>query len=318
LFIGALVLVLAGGADLVGPALLWFAAWQCQETLRRVLFSELRHRAALLGDAISYLGQAAGVAFLALNGALTLPRAMVVLALTSAAAAFVQYIQVNSPWRGPQRLRQTANAFWAIGRWSLASSIATALRVNGLMWLIALVASRSDVAQFQATLNVVSVVNPVLMGLCNIIPQTAARASNQGLSKAWRVTLQYASLGFLPILFYYAFAFTMPGLVLRTFYGGESPYLAISAGVQIMSMAYILNYICEMVCSYLHGVNTPKTALYINLTSNVALAALAIPLVILAGFSGACVALAAANGFRLLLSLDSLRRLIVRSGARPA
>jgi O-antigen/teichoic acid export membrane protein len=302
--------------DLIAPVLVWFVAWQLQEALRRMLFSEFRHRAAVIGDAVSYLGQVVIVALLAAFEMLTLPKVVMALAGTSALAALIQYGQVNAPWQWPSNLPATVTAFWLSGRWSLANSIATALRGNGLIWLIALVSSASQVAEFQAALNVTNVVNPILLGLCNIIPQTAARASGKGAACAWRATREYASLGFLPTVAYCAFVMATPETVLKLLYGTNSHYLNVGLGVKILAVVFVLNYVSEMICSFLHGINSPRVALNINLLGNLTVVIFAIPLVITSGWVGVCVALAISNAMRLLLSCIALRRMIFDADAR--
>jgi O-antigen/teichoic acid export membrane protein len=312
LIVASAALVVFGHPALIVPALFWFLAWQLQETSRRVLFAEFRHRAAVFGDSINYLGSAGAIALLAHAEMLTLPRAMFVLAAASGIAALLQYFQIAARWHRPNNLRLLANEYWAIGRWSLGGGVAVALRLNGLFWLILLVTSRSDVAQFQAAGNVANVVNPILFGLCNIIPQTAARASDEGAYKAWRVTMQYASLGLVPIAVYQAFVIGNPDLALRILYGTNSVYVGAAFGVQILASAFLLNYACEMICGYMYGINEGRTALVINIAGNLFLALLAIPLVMIFGWVGGCLALVGANAARLVLSAFFLRALVSR------
>src|SRR5262249_81498 len=70
-------------------------AWQAQETLRRALMAHLQHQAAILGDAVSYLGQAGICMLLAQQHLLTLPLAFEVMALTSALAFLIQAYQLR-------------------------------------------------------------------------------------------------------------------------------------------------------------------------------------------------------------------------------
>ncbi|MBN8965369.1 MAG: hypothetical protein J0H89_08315, partial [Rhizobiales bacterium] len=47
-------LLIFGEGDLIPSVLIWCALWQVQESLRRVLFAEFRHRAAVVGDVATY------------------------------------------------------------------------------------------------------------------------------------------------------------------------------------------------------------------------------------------------------------------------
>jgi O-antigen/teichoic acid export membrane protein len=303
---------------LVLPVLAWFVAWQAQESLRRILFSEFRHRAAVIGDAASYLGQAAAVSALALGGALTLPNVFLALAVASALGAFIQLFQIGTMIGRSSSVTRIAKDYWSIGRWSLACNLATALRYNALIWLVGLAAGRVQVAEFQAAINVVHVINPVLVGLCNLIPQTAAHASRGGVANAWQATRHYASLGLLPSAAYLAFVMVSPETMLQLFYGDGSQYLDAARYVQILGAAFALNYISEMVCSFLHGINAPRTALHINLVGTGVTILAFFPLVAAFGWIGAAMTLALANGIRLLFSFLVLKRLVLDADVRPA
>lgn len=313
----AIGLLLFREGGLVVPIVSWFIAWQLQETFRRVLFSDFRHRAAVIGDGVSYLGQALGVILLATSGAMTLTGVFFILAGTSALGGAIQFVQIKRGWHWPKKLIATAKDYWSIGSWSLASSLTTAVRVNGLIWLIGVAATRVEVAQFQAALNVINVVNPIMVGLCNIIPQTAAQASDAGVAGAWRASRYYAWIGFLPTLLYYAFILTSPETMLTVFYGSHSPYTSAEAAVQVLGAAFILNYMSEMFCSFLHGISLPRVALNINLLGLIAIVLVFILLFPAAGWMAAAFALVVANAMRLFLSLITLKRLISNADVRP-
>jgi O-antigen/teichoic acid export membrane protein len=311
----AIGLPLFGEGELVVPIVAWFIAWQLQETFRRVLFSDFRHRAAVIGDGVSYLGQALGVVLLAVFGTVTLTKVFFILAATSALGGCIQFVQIYRGWRRPEKLVATAKDYWSIGRWSLASSLTTAFRVNALIWLIGIAATRVQVADFQAALNVVNVVNPIMVGLCNIIPQTAAQASAGGVAGAWRASRYYAWIGFLPTLLYYAFIMGSPETMLTVFYGSHSKYASADVAVQILGVAFILNYVSEMFCSFLHGISLPRIALNINLIGSVAVVLVFVLLFPMTGWMAAAVALAVANAMRLFLSLSTLKRLVSNANA---
>jgi len=311
-------LMIFGGADLILPVLTWFTLWQVQESLRRVLFAEFRHRAAVVGDVATYFGQAVAVLLLTLAGMLTVQAVFFAFAAACALGACIQFVQVNAALRRPEAVGRTVRDYWSIGRWSLASSLVTALRFNALIWMIGLAAGRSHVADFQAAINVVNVISPVMVGLCNLIPQTAAHASADGVGTAWRAVRHYASLGFLPTIAYYAFVVASPQTMLWLLYGSSSRYLESAAVVQILGAAWALNYVSEMACSFLHGINSPRTALKINLAGMMIMVLAFFPLAAAFGVVGAAISLAIANGIRLLLSFLILKRLVLDADAHPA
>jgi O-antigen/teichoic acid export membrane protein len=283
-------------------------AWQVQEAMRRFLFAEFRYRSAVLGDALSYLGQAVGVAVLAWSGALTLPAVFIVLGSTSLLGALVQCAQVGVSFRVPEDLVRRARDHWTLGSWSLAGSVVSALRFQLPFWLLALVSGRTELATLQAMLNVINVMNPVLIGICNLVPPTAARAFDGSWSSAWSATRPYVILGFVPTAAYAFFVFAAPEHVLRLLYGAESPYTGEGLAVRVLAISLVLNYVGEMVCSFLHGVGAPQMAWLMNLASLVAVFFAFIAFYPWLGWLAAILAIALGQGIRLLVSYAIVKR----------
>jgi len=299
-----------GEGKLIVSVLSWFLLWQVQEYLRRVLFAEFRHQVAILGDAISYLGQGAIVVLLMAANAITLPRVFLAMAATSAVAALIQFVQIKVRLRRPESLIRTSAAFWKIGGWSLVSSVVITLRTYGLFWFVAVMLGRASAAEFQAALNVVNLANPIMLGLCNIIPQTVAHQFEENRSGAWRSAAQYATLGFVPTILYYGVVVVAPNSILTLFYGAQSHYDTIGRPLAVLAVAFALNYVTEIICSFLHGINSAREALKINLVGSVLTLALAVPLTNIMGWIGVCVALLVANAVRLAMSRISLRNAV--------
>ena len=263
----ALSLAVFGESRLIPGVVFWFAAWQFQEALRRLLFAEFRYSAAIPGDAISYLGQAAGVGLLVAAGKLSLPAVFMVLGATSLLGAAVQMLQVGIPRAMPRHLLVRASEDWKLGFWSLIGSAVAALRVQVLFWLVGITSGRADLAALQAVVNVVNVVNPIVTGVCNIVPQTAARAARDGTASAWKATRAYVVFGLAPTAAYAVVAAAAPDSLMRIVYGAGSPYLADGMAVRIMAIGLVLNYGAEMVCAFLHGLGAPRLAWLMNLVS---------------------------------------------------
>jgi O-antigen/teichoic acid export membrane protein len=305
-----------GHSELVLPVLAWFWSWQLQEAFRRTLFAEFRHGVAVIGDSMTYLGQSMVVILLPFFNALTLVNVFWAMAITSALGAAIHILQVKPIWRRSADLVAVIKDYWTIGGWSLASSVTNAMRFNALVWMIAAATSRVEVAEFQAALNVANLANPILFGLCNLIPQTAA-ASNSGVAGAWRATRHYAAFGFPPIAIYYAFLIVSPGPMLWLFYGSGSGYLQVGMAVQILGAAYIFNYASEMICSFLHGINSARNVLTINLLG-IAIAIVTFLFVFPSvGWMAAAVAIAVSNCVRLIVAFTSLKRLVSDADVRP-
>jgi O-antigen/teichoic acid export membrane protein len=97
-------------------------AWQLQEFIRRVLYTEGRMRDAFLNDVISYGGQTLIVAVLFYQKQITGAGALWALAITSAAACSLGVYQIRtSLYRGITRQAIMAN--WHFGKWLLGSEL---------------------------------------------------------------------------------------------------------------------------------------------------------------------------------------------------
>jgi O-antigen/teichoic acid export membrane protein len=315
-----------GRSDLTAPVLACFLAWQMQEATRRGLLTSFRHRAAIVGDALTYLGRVAvALALLPLH-LLTLAGALYAIAATSVVAALVQAAQLGLRRGGRLRLRETVADYWSIGGWwSLGNGLLVQVRNIGLPWVLAAGAGAAAIAGFQAAANIVNLANPLVIGLCNIIPQAASRAHAGGSAQAWRVARGYALLPLPLLLGFAAVVLVVPDLALRVLYGAQSQYAGLALPVRLLMAGGLAAYAAEMVISYLHGVCAPRLAFHVNLVGALATAALAWPM-LAGGVTGAAVATLVVNLVRLAVARAMLARAIAedtgavarRAPPRPA
>lgn len=309
LLIGA-VLIAMGRTDLVLPLLTFFVVGQMQEALRRGLFAEFRHRDALIGDVIGYLGQVALVLALLQRSPATLADVFNAMSLAMAAALIVSYRLVGPDFRELGALRTMIADFWSLGSWSLANNLTGVLRLQIFFWGLAALHGAAATASYQAALNIINLANPILIGLCNVIPQTAARRFQDGYGVAWQAARPYAVAGALPILLCYGILLVVPEFVLGVIYGPDSAYADLALPIRILAVAALLAYSADMVCSYMHGVDAARLALLINLLGTIAAAALFLPLAVSHAVVGCCIALAVASLVRLVASQWILSRMI--------
>jgi len=299
----AVGLTVFGRAELVAPALAAFVFWQLQETMRRGLLAEFRHSAAAIGDAVCYLGQVGAVAALAFSGRLTLADALAAMAAAAGLGAAIQALLLGLSFRRVADPGRTLAEFWRTGSWSLANNIVSLLRIQIFPWALAAAGGAAAAASFQAALNVVNLANPIILGLCNVIPQTAAHAQQSGgNAEAWRAARVYMLIGVPPTFGFYLVSLMAPALILSLFYGSASPYVALTLAVQILVFAWAAGYMADMTCSYLHGVDAARLALLINSLGAVSAMLLAVPLTRMYGLTGGCLSLVGANLVRLAAS----------------
>jgi O-antigen/teichoic acid export membrane protein len=312
-------LLLFGRSDLILPALSCFLLWQLQEGMRRGLLAEFRHRVASIGDAVSYLGQVAVILWLATWATLDLTNALYALAITSGLAAALQCWQLRIRFSTTLALRRTMTEFWAVGGfWALGNGLLSSLRYQMLSWALTIGAGPAAAANLQAALNIVNLSNPLIMGLCNIIPQAAAQASTGGMMAAWRATKRYLVLAVPPLLAFASVVLIAPEQILQLVYGSGSVYLGLSLPVRLLIIAALAGYSTDLVVSFLHGFRAVPFAFAINAIGALTTAALALALIKPFGLTGSCLALIGANAARLVATHVVLTRIAANEDRQPA
>jgi O-antigen/teichoic acid export membrane protein len=299
------------------PACLCYLCWQAQETSRRCLLADFRYRAAVAGDGLAYVGQALLIALLAWLDAITLPAALYMMSATFAAGALVHASRLRYGWPHLAEARRLAIDYFPIGKWSLVSYQLVLLRFQIFPWILAALAGTAATASLQAGLNIANIMNPIIFGIGNAIPQIAAQERRSGgVIGAARSARGYVLFGLGPILLICAAVVLMPDLLLRTVYGASSPYLTVATGLQLLAVAGVLDYIAEMISKTLLGVQAGRLAFAVNVGAVGAAAVLAFALIGPLGVLGACLALLIANLVRATGAVIAIAWLIADEKSR--
>jgi O-antigen/teichoic acid export membrane protein len=303
--------------NIASPACLCYLCWQAQETSRRCLLADFRYRAAVAGDGIAYVGQALLIAPLAWLDAITLPAALYMMSATFAIGALVHASKLRYAWPDLTETRLLAREYLSVGKWSLITYQLVVVRTQLFPWLLAATVGSAATASLQAGLNIANMMNPIIFGIGNAIPQVAAHTHRTGgVIGASRVAYGYVLFGLAPILLICAAAVLMPDLLLRTVYGPSSPYLAAAMSLQLLAVAGVLDYIAEMISKTLLGVQAGRLASVVNVVSLVVAAVLAFTLIGTLGILGACLALLIANLVRATGAVIAIAWLIADEKSR--
>src|SRR6185295_1697139 len=291
---------LLGAWDILLPAGFGYLSWQVQETMRRCLLADFRYRAALSGDAASYLGQAVLIGVLVCMDSLTLASALYTISATFLAGALVHASKLQFARPNVATARILLRAYVCLGKWSLINYELVLLRVQLFAWTLAVAAGAATTASFQAALNIANLMNPVILGIGNAIPQAAAQAYlSGGVSAATRVARGYILFGLPAILTICMTGLMAPEFLLRVLYGAASPYLDLSLSVQLLVVAGAFEYVAEMISKTLLGVERGRLAFKVNVLG-VTAAIFALPLILPLGVVGACLGLAIAYLVRMM------------------
>jgi O-antigen/teichoic acid export membrane protein len=286
------------GWHLVPFVIAALAFWQLQETTRRSLMARLEHRRAILGDAVSYLGQAACVWFVLHHGSITIEMAFTIIAVTSAAAMLIQGLQLKLqvPSDSPpvHSLKHQARHHISLGQWILLLNALDLLSIPTVTWIIRYFHGPSVVALYAAALWVLKASNPLQASVANLITPVVAKLKaeahargDDGLGQARMAALKYSAQGALLLFPFFGFLIAFPTVALRIFYRGGSPYLALGTPVRIFAIAYGFMYLSAMINSYLCGLGKSRLPFIGQSVNAIVTCLITLPLVAKFGVAGA-------------------------------
>lgn len=307
----ALGTILLDEENILLPACLCYLCWQGQETSRRMLLADFRYRDAIAGDGVAYIAQVLLIAALWRTNAVTLVAALYAMSASFALGALVHASKLQFARPAFCELRDLAREYFLVGKWSLVSYELALIRGQLFPGLLAAFAGPAATASLQAGLNIANMMNPIVFGIGNAIPQVAAHAHrDEGVLGATRAASRYVLFGLGPILVICGAAVVMPDLLLRMAYGPSSPYLAVALALSVLAVAGALDYVAEMISKTLLGVQAGRPAFLVNVLAAAFALALALALIGPLGVFGACLALLAANLVRVICAAIALAWLI--------
>jgi len=305
----AMAAVIVGRPGLVPWAMGALLAGHFQETTRRALMAGLRHRATVLGDSVSYLGQVAGLWAVASSRRLSVEAAFAAMALTSSVAGFIQLRQLGAPAFETRVLRALAVRWWELGRWLLLATLLSVFTIQVFPWTVGLVRGPAEAGQYQAAANLLGATHPVLFGLGNLlVPAVAQARVCGGLSASWRVARWYGLLGAVLLVPYFGVLWVWPGEVLRLVYGTGSPYMALETEVRLFALAYATIYIGQLAGALLLGLEQSRASFWVTAACAAASVVAGMPLAAGYGVDGALAGLVVSR----VVQVGSAIALIVR------
>lgn len=294
-------------AFLAWEVLLALVFWQLQETTRRALMSKLRHRAAVWGDTLSYLGQAVWIAGLFMGHRLTLNAVFQAMAVTSAVALILQAWQLRICFRDIRGAVVLLPKYWGLGR-SMFGAWAVGLANSELfIWLLTL-RGVAEVAVFQSFVNILRATSPVTTSIQNVlIPAVAARRVKVHVESG-EIARRYGLLGACLVVPFYGFVASFPRWALELVYGNQSMYVRYAKDFSLLAIGYAVSYVAAVLGSWAAGLGRGNWVFWSRVTGAMLSVSIGIVLVVRAGILGATVAYGvtfAAQGIVLGLSIRS-------------
>jgi O-antigen/teichoic acid export membrane protein len=303
-------LVVFDRSEIAFAAGVYLVVWQLQDALRRALLAQFRHRTAAVVDGITYIGAAAGIAILANSHSLSVSNAFLVMAGTCALAIGVQIFQSPPTVPTDSNVRDLLDGFWRDGKWAFVNGVILLVTVQAFPWALATGGGPAAAAAFQAVSNIANLVNPITVGLYNIILPAVAQAYSAGsIRDAWRATRTYIIIGATLLLSFVIPLMLMRHMVLALLYGANSPYAHLEQAVGVMVLALAINSIGEMMNTFIHGVRLAKLAVWMNGIS-LGVVALLLPFVGMHGVLECALVLGAAKVVRLIAGSYIVARML--------
>ena len=225
----------------LGPALCVAAiAAQVQETMRRSAMAQSSYQAALLGDSVSYLGQALMLGIAVLTGTMSLRLIFWVMSATSVLALLLEARTLRLQW--PRSVYSTARSCWEQGRWIVLSGFVLSPIVYGMPWIVEFTRGQAQAGMLSGLVLVLGLSNPIMFSSTWLILARGQASREASIGVVLRGILPSLSLTALPLLACWALVFSFPSLTLHLFYGNRMPYISLSGTLRLVVIYYLASY----------------------------------------------------------------------------
>jgi O-antigen/teichoic acid export membrane protein len=198
-------IAVAGGLGSAGLGpVLWalsvvIALIMLREHARRVSFARLKLKTAFLFDTSIAVGQLSGLLLLARFGLLSASRAFWVIG-SICGVAVLGWLWWDREFYHPQLSESLADLKknWVFGKWVFASGLVWAVSMNLYPWFLAAFHGTASAGVWAACLGVVSVGNPAVLGIQNLVgPKIAHTYAAAGSKELRRLVLKITTAVFL-------------------------------------------------------------------------------------------------------------------------
>jgi len=182
-------------------ALIWAIAgtapfFLLRELCRQVEFAHLTPGKALAMDLAAAATQISALAWLGWNGHMSAVTGLSALGCGCAAAGVIWFVLFRRDTAFEKsRISLAARRSWKVGKWFLANQILVVAQANISVWILAVFAGATEIGIYAACLSVVSLSNPMVLGLSNILLAKSTASFNEGgHAQLRRDTRNYALL----------------------------------------------------------------------------------------------------------------------------
>jgi len=245
LLCGAFAARMGAGPRGLGPVL-WalvaaIAFIMLREYARRVCFARLKLLTAFLLDTCIAVGQIGGLLLLARFHLLTASRAYWVIG-SACGVALLWWLWSDREFYHPRIIESRADLRknWISGKWVFASGLVWAVGMNLYPWFLAAFRGTASTGVWAACLGVVSVANPALLGIQNLVgPKIAHEYAAAGSKALRRLVLKIAAVISLPVSLLCLALILWGGRLVILVYGSQ--YAGNSRVVAILALSVLIS-----------------------------------------------------------------------------
>ena len=273
-------------AALIWPACLFLLLWQIQESWRRGLISKARFGAAIASVSLRYL---APVLLLALAQAWLRPGlhgVFLLLAAASLLAALPAFGSVRPRFAG---VMDSFRTYWPVTRPLLLAALLSAFTTQWFLWLLAWRHDLTASATLVALTNALGFVNPVMIGMENMmVPEIARRRAEQlpVMGSFWR-RLAVCALLLAPFL---VAVLIWPAAALHLLYGHARVYDQFTLALRLLVPTYAALLLSYAFAALLRGFHDTAAVFRMRLAAAVIGLTFGTGLTLGFGVTGACLA----------------------------
>lgn len=262
---GCIALIAGGVAHAIGwqsaPLLFVLApsivAWQLQEFVRRVLYTERRVAAALVNDVISYGGQGLAILFLWRRHGLTPVTALAAMAATSALAAAYGAFQLRGSIArafDPQAARDN----WHFGKWLAGGEILRILSSAEMyQYLAAGMLGTAATATLKSAQIIFGPSRLLAFSLGNVLPVSFAHSLLESRERLDMELKRVQLLAAIPLALYCSAVAFYAGPLLHLLYGEK--YAGASTVLSLYAVAAFLGYLSIIVSAALQALRVTRS-----------------------------------------------------------
>ena len=296
---GAFAVSNGAGPRALGPVLWALVAVigliMLREFARRVCFSRLRLKTAFIFDTCVAVGQISGLLVFAHFGLLSASRAFWAIGLVCGLAV-LGWLWSDRGFYDPRISESLADLRknWILGKWVFASGLVWAIGMNLYPWLLAAFHGVASTGVWAACLGVVSVGNPVLLGIQNLVgPKIAHEYAAKGPRALRRLVLKITAVVATPTSLLCLVMFIWGDRLLTLLYGRQ--YAGNSSIVAILALNVLVTAVAFSFSRALFAIDQAHVDFLVNFAALFIMITLGLWLVRAFGPLGAALGLLGAN-----------------------